>query len=787
MKTNYFLFFMLLFGLFTMAQDNELGLCGVDDLDLLEPNIQSNGTFIINSTYSYKYVNIYFWGINDDEGNSSSPLTHEKVMEAMEHLNETYNKHNICFVLQGVGYINKSSIQNCSSLGGIYSYASSNGHYKSDAMNVYVPITLFNHRDSEGNEVCTTAGFAYRGANYTAVVDYALSNTYRTLEHEIGHCFGLYHTHGPFNTGYGGSNTNNPNCERVTRDPNDPDYNALTKGDNIHDTAADPQLNWENVDSETCQYIGAQVDCGGTPYVLTSDDVKNIMSYSPYLCTKIFTLGQEQFMHSYFESKPMLTQTLNHNMVNQSLDLMIRNTEQDYGVVPDTLSQYLWVSPDIWVRNTDDGELEHQNPISNSLNYVYVRVTNRSCEPSTGNETLRLSWSKAGISLPIEVWEGSVFMNGQPMGGLVGELSIPPIDGYQTVVLKYQWNTPNLINYEFVNEPWHYCLLGKINSPTEVESLPIVNGNDYLYRNSNNIALKNVTLIENTQGLHSGSILVGNFKPVARNIKIKIVKDYLEEGNSIFDEAEVSLMFDSNLLNLWKSRGSQGNAITVRKDEIHVVDGSEIIIPSFPANTFGTANVRVNFLTQNSSPKNKFKFHVIQVDEVGGVVGGEQYIVEKNSRNLFRAEIDQSDNVLQAENINESATYNWYNQEGELVHTGSYYVVTNENNETFKLEVVATDGYKDYAEVSYAEGGVQIESMSPNPVNADVTVTFTQNTTENMYLMIVDLNGNVASNYILPTGILETTFSLSYLQYGYYKLVLVKNNEPIHFKNFIKN
>src|SRR5690606_8910800 len=77
-----------------------------------------------------------------------------------------------------------------------------------------------------------------------------------TLIHEIGHAFNLIHTHGPNEVEWYGST-----CERVTRNPLDPNYNASganAKGDKVHDTAAVPNFRREHF-----QYIyQALVDAG---------------------------------------------------------------------------------------------------------------------------------------------------------------------------------------------------------------------------------------------------------------------------------------------------------------------------------------------------------------------------------------------------------------------------------------------------------------------------------------------------------------------------------------------
>lgn len=100
-------------------------------------------------------------------------------------------------------------------------------------------------------------------------------------------------------------------------------------------------------------------------------------------------------------------------------DLYIRDTPADSGVQPNPDTGPMWVSADIWVRNSPDPgysplpynaasppwtPLPHQNPEYRDPkhglpSYVYVRVRNRGNAPSNGTETLQLYWAKASTGL----------------------------------------------------------------------------------------------------------------------------------------------------------------------------------------------------------------------------------------------------------------------------------------------------------------------------------------------------------------------------------------------------
>lgn len=127
------------------------------------------------------------------------------------------------------------------------------------------------------------AGYTYlpmqnRAIEGIFIVRSSLNTT--TLTHEMGHYFGLYHTHGK------------SNCEETTDElVNDP--NCEQTGDEVCDTPADPNLSGIDCSTSlvdpTCRYFGTLRDAKGELY---QPDPNNIMSYSLYKCEPHLTPGQ---------------------------------------------------------------------------------------------------------------------------------------------------------------------------------------------------------------------------------------------------------------------------------------------------------------------------------------------------------------------------------------------------------------------------------------------------------------------------------------------------------------
>lgn len=52
--------------------------------------------------------NVFFWGINDDDGNSTNELNETDVLNAIADLNIMYNEFNMYFKYYGFNYFNSS-------------------------------------------------------------------------------------------------------------------------------------------------------------------------------------------------------------------------------------------------------------------------------------------------------------------------------------------------------------------------------------------------------------------------------------------------------------------------------------------------------------------------------------------------------------------------------------------------------------------------------------------------------------------------------------------------------
>lgn len=195
-------------------------------------------------------------------------LSELQLNEAIDTLNDVYAASGIVFFLcNGINYINSSVLFDYdanSESSYIFQY------YNVNALNIY----FFNSVVStSGNSVC---GFAHLPWGSNQLDDYvAMKNSCAingsTLGHEIGHFFGLYHTH---STSLGAELVNGSNCG--------------FSGDLCCDTPADPLLGTSNV-STSCVYTGSATDANGDFY---NPDPSNMMSYARKSCRNYLSADQ---------------------------------------------------------------------------------------------------------------------------------------------------------------------------------------------------------------------------------------------------------------------------------------------------------------------------------------------------------------------------------------------------------------------------------------------------------------------------------------------------------------
>ena len=212
-----------------------------------------------------------------------------------------------------------------------------------NTINIYY---LDNIGDSQLSDfACGISQFPWRGKlrDRFIIMQKSCSTNGTTLAHELGHYFGLFHTHETFG---GRELVNGSNCDSA--------------GDLLCDTPADPNLAVTGLSG--CSYDANALDANGEKY---RPSVGNLMAYSPSRCRLRFSNNQNDLMNFYLETTDLATiitdcdfypdysiaSTANKLNITSGQILELEYTFDNEGITADQ-------SVDIFWKLTREGEIE---------------------------------------------------------------------------------------------------------------------------------------------------------------------------------------------------------------------------------------------------------------------------------------------------------------------------------------------------------------------------------------------------------------------------------------------
>ncbi len=505
-----------------------------------------------------------------------------------------------------------------------------------------------------------------------------------------------------------------------------------------------------------------------------------------------------------------------------TVDLYMKDTpkivanERDRGEEPNIDDGPLWVSEDIWVRHTNDGGTEHQNPEYHSnpavYNYVYVRVRNRGYEASPGGELLRVHWSKASTAGAWPTyWNGSI-TTPAPMGDLVGMVTLPSIPAGASRVVSLPWRPEDPALFAslwgidpllLADEPHHFCLIARIDPASEPMSFPEGSDPYANARNNNHVIWKNLSVVDAEldggggidDNLVGASVYTGDAWGSGGTFDLVFKNPVPCKGNPITAEAEVRLTMSADLWDLWVAGGMQMENMAINREERHqlIVTGDPASARNitYPPGSILPAHLSFNFLVRQLSGQERFTYDMIQQKPNGTLVGGERFDVRMLSRTPFQAHAGPDQRIspntsaaLQALDISEPAIYNWYDPQQNLIHTGLDLSVSPEITSKYKLEVIAhADGMKDYDQVEVTIKDHEITLVAPNPATGSVQVKYRLGNATSAYVQLSAPYSNVSNQYILDVVGDQVTLNLTGVPPGIYNLRLFVNGQPMDLKN----
>ncbi len=471
----------------------------------------------------------------------------------------------------------------------------------------------------------------------------------------------------------------------------------------------------------------------------------------------------------------------------RSYDLYTRDNLSDIGSEPlnDPLNG-LTDSPDLWLRNYQDGGSVHQQMV-NGTNYLYVSVHNK-------NNSSDTSWTADSI----RIFAKPTFLNWHRWStNSWSELCVAPLPkitpGKDTTICipvnnqgLYALNT-------------NYALYSRIESCFDEISVPEISSVGRNVEDNNNISLKNVFITnyyiaQNNFGLDAiFNVSLDSSAATSSNLQF-----HFANGTSdILDVAEITISFPEDLMIDWTPSSESLKQITANT---YLVTGETVELTDIPETD---VTLRYNFLTRRNEAEEIYKNHITQyVGEDEELVGGITIQIEKPERDAeyrFQANAGNDTAVLlnttatlHATQINENATYRWYDKQRNFLYEGVNYSANPTQTGEYILEVTAkSDGYRDLDTVKVTVVPGCIRSISPNPAaNNWVNVSYEYATTVASAQLLIYNTGTttLVGNYYLSNMDNVSSLDIEVTNYptGSYTVVLVCDNNVVDSKILIR-
>jgi len=205
-----------------------------------------------------------------------------RINDANEEFADSFMRFYVC---DGINYITDNALFN-------FNYADQQQliqYNQENIMNIYFMNSITNN---SGGGICGFTQFPQGFSSNSDILVMSANcsgNLYNTFTHELGHHFGVEHTHGPINGILTSELVSGANCHSA--------------GDYFCDTPADPQLSSANVSTTNCAYTPntspPPSDAQGQYF---NPDTSNFMSYAPQSCRYSFTPQQNAFFYATFHS-----------------------------------------------------------------------------------------------------------------------------------------------------------------------------------------------------------------------------------------------------------------------------------------------------------------------------------------------------------------------------------------------------------------------------------------------------------------------------------------------------
>ena len=297
----------------------------------------------------------------------------------------------------------------------------------------------------------------------------------------------------------------------------------------------------------------------------------------------------------------------------------------------------MWMSEDIWIRQSLDGGTTHQNPEFKLFepNGVYVKIRNRGTNTS-GCARLKVYFSKASTGLQWPTHFDNYYLNvgGTDVlhGDIIGVADIPPIAPGGSTTIEIPWYPPNPADY--TTDIHHFCLVSRILSVNDPMFNEVAGSISPNVRNNNNIAWKNVSVYNyDPNDLPAGtSVYVRGINRNGAPTTIMFTDEGFDDPirKRLFEVAEVEVEVEPKLFERILEGGFKDQeGIKIIKENTFLVTQNNVALTGIPIEYDETfvVDFKFHFFTEVQEGT-QLLFDVLQINnEEETPEGGERFAV----------------------------------------------------------------------------------------------------------------------------------------------------------------
>ena len=503
--------------------------------------------------------------------------------------------------------------------------------------------------------------------------------------------------------------------------------------------------------------------------------------------------------HPQYISNPIsVGEDLAFNNLPETVDLYIKDNDEDTGKEPNLTTEIFWDSPSIWVRNVNDSIEKHENPyytIDHPYAIIYVKVHNRGKKDYKGGKYLHMYWALASTGLTAKAWKGQeYYVDNNVTGGRMDPKHIKEIKAGDSRVVRVTWSLPyDLLTKDNGTEKHHFCLLGQIYD----DGNPELKGEYPAVRWSNDIAQKNVSVISKENLPKGTNVFVRNIYKGNHKYSLEIQPRKLED-KLLLSKARLKMEMTSPIYEAWKRGGCKARSIaytptiTPQKIEFNSWD-SRLEDICMNGSDFEKVKINIDFKTPAKYSGESYTFDLIQKDEQGNIVGGETFVVEAPTLShkpidIVPIEIGRGQYELSADWQGMDYSANWTNRSGENIGEGNKVRVipTSKNNE-FSVTIHSSQGEMAHGSI-VLECKTGLKSITPTLVNDFIDVEL-QNPVDSKDAMLQVsglAQGTILLTKNIPIGAKKMQLNTSSLSSGIYVLTYSVDGQIVDSKKFNK-